>query len=135
MGFNAAAVVEPLDWDFSGVNGMLPTDKGTIPEPTDADIEKLFQDVAALSNKLLKDAGLEQKEATPEELIIALADLPEGSEVGIRDVLKGMSQLFADLCKNQPNLDQLTRLPMRIRMRFFVWLAKELRPEDFGAAS
>jgi hypothetical protein len=134
FGFDAGTVVKPLKWTFVAITHDE-ADQGIVPEPTDEAIEQMFKDVAGLSRELMKKAGLGDGEATPEQLMIALADLPEDAEIGITDMLKGMTRIFAKLCRNQPNATQLNKLPMRIRMRFFVWLAGELRPEDFGAAT
>jgi len=131
MGFDAGAVVEPLDWDFT----KFDAGKGTIPEPTDAQIDRLFKDIAGMSKEIMSKAGLPEGEATPEELLAALANLPDDVDFGIGDMMKTMSKIFAKLCTNQPTQAQLMKLPLRIRMRFFVWLAGELRPEDFGPAS
>jgi hypothetical protein len=133
-GFDAGAVVEPLDWDFTKIT-KDPKDKGTVPEPTDRQIEAMFKDVAKLAKELSAKAGLNSGEATPEQLMIAMADLPDDVEIGFSDMLDGMSKIFGKLCKNQPSKTQLDKLPMRIRMRFFIWLAQELRPENFGSAS
>jgi len=131
MGFDAGTIVEPLDWDFT----RFDAGKGTIPEPSDKAIDTLFKDLSGMSKNVLEQVGITDSDTSPEELLIALADLPEDATIGIADVMKQMAKIFAKLCKNQPSEAQLLKLPLRIRMRFFVWLAGELRPEDFGAAT
>lgn len=133
MGFDASKVVAPLDWDFTAFEGG----KGVIPEPTDKQIDTFFQDLIKMSKTLMEKAGIENAgEVSPEELLLTMADMPEGTPgVGVMAMLDEMAKIFAKLCQNKPSATQIKKLPMRIRMRFFVWLATELRPEDFGAAS
>lgn len=132
MGFDAATVVEPLDWDFT----KFDAGQGIVPEPADRAIDQFFKDLTAAQKKIMEKAGLPWgKDVTPERLLVAIADLPEESTVGIADYMAELNKVFAKLCKQQPSAAQLAKLPLRIRLRFFVWLVRELRPEDFGAAS
>lgn len=131
MGFNAGEVVKPLDWDFTAFEAG----KGTVPEPSDRDIERLFQDLSKVSREVMGIAGLGEaaENADPERVMQAMADMPE--ELGISKLVAGFTKAFAKLCKDQPTAIQLNKLPMRVRMRFYMWLAEELRPEAVGAGS
>jgi hypothetical protein len=131
MGFDAGTVVEPLDWDFTAFNAG----QGTIPEPTDKAIDTMFKDLAKITRTLGEAAGLAAADVAPGQMVALMANLPEDADLGISDLMSEMSKVFAKLCSNSPSATQLNKLPMRIRMRFFVWLAGELRPEDFGGAS
>lgn len=131
MGFDAAEVVRPLDWTFVKYDAG----EGTVPEPSDKDIEQLFRDLSKVSKGIMDKAGIGQmaSDAAPEQVMQALADLE--SDVGITVMVNGFTKAFAKLCKGQPSATQLNKLPMRVRMAFFVWLANELRPEVAGAGS
>jgi hypothetical protein len=131
VGFDAATVVAPLDWDFTKYDAG----KGTVPEPSDKDIETLFKDLSKVSREVMQVAGLNQvaEDATPDEIMQAMADMD--GELGISKLVAGFTKAFAKLCKNQPTALQLNKLPMRVRMHFYMWLAGELRPEAGGAGS
>lgn len=125
MGFDASSVVEPLDWDFTKYAG--PTAKGTIPEPSDAKIETFLREVKELarSNEAMLP-GLSAIE-DPKEMLDAL-DQFETSV--ITTTMAGLAEAYAKLCANQPNKTQITKLPLRVRMAFFSWIAGEVvRPE------
>jgi hypothetical protein len=138
MGFDAGTVVEPLDWDFVKVT-KNPEDKGTIPEPTDKAIDKMFTELQKLASSLAKRLQVTQpEETTPEKMLEGLANLPdeaEEPEFGLEEYLTGMNRIYAELCQNQPSEEQLSRLPLRIRVKFYSWLTSELRPNVFGGAS
>jgi hypothetical protein len=131
VGFNAAEVVAPLEWDFT----KFDAGQGTVPEPSDKAIDTLFKDLAAVSRRIIEKAGLADiGSPDPEKVMQALADMPaEG--FGITEMVNGFTKAFAKLCQNQPSAIQLNKLPLRIRMRFYMWLASELRPEAGGVGS
>lgn len=129
-GFNAAEVVEPLEWDFTKYDAG----KGTVPEPSDKDIETLFRDLTKVSKDVMEKAGVGKLTGTPEQVMAAIAELDD-SAIGITQMISGFTKAFAKLCKNQPTAIQLNKLPLRVRMAFYVWLADELRPEVGGGVS
>jgi hypothetical protein len=136
MGFDAGTVVDPLDWTFVAITKDT-ADQGTIKEPTDKMIDDLFQGIRTLVRELGEQVGMAKGALTPEQAMEGLADLPDGSEkdFGIDTYLEEVNELFATACSGSPSAAQLAKLPMRIRMPFFAWLLKELRPNNFGGVS
>lgn len=122
-GFDAGAVVEPLDWDFTAFKAG----KGTVPEPSDARLGKFIRDVMlAQSTETTALAPLTEAGDDPEKMLAAIAALPEDVLPG---ATKAMIKPYAELCDGSPSEAQLTKLPPRVRVAFFTWLAGELRPE------
>lgn len=130
MGFDAGTVVAPLDWNFEKYNAG----KGTVPEPSDKDIDKLFKDLSKVSQQILVAAGItDAVNASPGAVMQTLAET--SGDLGVEKIVTGFTKAFATLCKGQPTAIQLNKLPMRVRMKFYMWLADELRPETGGAGS
>ena len=122
-GFDAGTVVEPLDWDFTAFNAG----KGTVPEPSDERLSTFIRDVMkAQTSETTALAGLTDAGEDPEKMLAAIAELPEDVLPG---VTKAMIAPYAALCDGSPTEEQLTKLPPRVRVAFFSWLAGELRPE------
>lgn len=149
MGFDAGAVVQPLDWTFVKITNDT-ADQGTIPEPSDKAIDKHFTAIATAMRTLMRGAGLEDvKDATPQDVLVAVADLPEDTELGLEEFNEAITNAYAELCGakwqevgdqrilvgGSPSLDQLMKLPRRIRLHFYAWLMSELRPNLGGAGS
>jgi hypothetical protein len=135
MGFDAASVVEPLDWTFVKITND-PADQGTITEPDDRMIDSLFKGLATLNKEL--QAKLQTAiTVTPETAMEVVSKMPDGSEsdFGVESYLEELNHLFAAVCSGSPSAAQLARLPLRFRMPFFTWLMGELRPNNFGGAS
>lgn len=131
-GFDAATVVEELTWDFS----KFGAGKGVVPEPTDKAIEQLFKDVAAAYKKATsKVAGLDPGKVSETELMAALVTLPDDADVGVAELMDDLARAYAKVCTNSPNMTQLKKLPMRVRVHFFAWLGNELRPEVSSAGT
>lgn len=128
MGFDASKVIEPLDWNFEKYDAG----SGTVPEPSEKDVEKLFRDIAAATSKLTERFG---EDVSVDDLLVQLSDLPEGESLGFAAMIEALTKAFAGLCKGQPSKAQLNRLPMRVKLAFFAWLTRELRPEAPNSAS
>ncbi|HTJ67547.1 MAG TPA: hypothetical protein VL551_08475 [Actinospica sp.] len=120
-GFNAEAVVEPLDYSF-----RPHVDKaGTIKEPTDRQIAAYLAGV----KKLIKD----YRGQLPDDLIGGSTDMAAvlsavedlDAEVTVR-FNADMAGLFADLCSGDPSKDDILALPPRIRAVFARWLQQEV---------
>lgn len=128
MGFDAATVVEPLDWDFEKFGGG----KGTIPEPSDDKILALFRDMQAVAKSVGKEIDFSDPESlSPEKLLQAMDGLDlTGIMVAALDA---MVEAVAKCCSGKPNKTQIKKLPLRVRMKFILWLLEELRPEAAGA--
>jgi hypothetical protein len=121
--------VEPLDWDFTAFKAG----KGTVPEPSDERLGKFIRDVmAAQEGQTASLAGLTEAGDDTEKMLAAIAALPEDALPG---ATKAMIKPYADLCDGSPTEDQLGKLPPRVRVAFFAWLAGELRPEASSAGS
>jgi hypothetical protein len=131
--FDAGAVVESLDWDFTKAGVKA---KGTVPEPSDKAIGKFLDDL----KKVYEDAqksGLTPDltdELGPDQMLDALANLTGDAFVGFMAKIAG---LFAELCSNTPSTEQLLGLPMRVRVKFYAWIQNEVvNPEaETGAGN
>jgi hypothetical protein len=135
--FNAATVVEALEWTFEP---MLKA-KGVIAEPTDDQIVKFLTDVKALVARLQEKArqraaGGAAEPGTdlavpagrdPADLVDAIEEL-DPSVVG--EFHQELAGIFAELCSGDPGKETLLKLPMRIRVVFYGWLREQvMNPE------
>jgi hypothetical protein len=137
--FNAATVVEALEWTFE----PLLKAKGVIKEPTDDQIVKFLTDVKELVTRLheearqraasaaeapgtdLVPAGAESR--NPADLVDAIEELDPAVVGEFHQELAG---IFAELCSDDPSREVLLQLPMRIRVIFYSWLRQEvMNPE------
>lgn len=129
--FNAGSVVDPLDYDFTAFNGG----KGTIAEPTDAQVGDFMQgmrDLMREAREITGAAGVDMSDATLAELGVALDQLD--SEV-YQDFARKMGRLHAGLCGAQPTYEDIMAVPVRIRNLFFAWLSGEvMNPEAKSGA-
>lgn len=121
-GFDAAHVVEPLDYTL-----RPHVDKaGTIREPTDRQIA----DYLAGYQRMLK----EYREQLPDTLVAGgspdiSAVLDAAAELDPEIVLKlnaDVAALVAALCSGDPSKDDILGLPPRIRGMFLAWVQKEV---------
>jgi len=126
--FDALKVVEPLIFDFNPYEDLA----GTIPEPSEAQLGKFFQDMIEVSKAAEKSMKGIDAAASPDKLMAALGKLPDGSLAGM---LARMNKPYADLCSGFPSEEQIGKLPPRVRLAFFGWLSGELNPEGSGAVS
>ena len=127
--FDSGSVVEPLDWDFTHYGAG----KGTVPEPSEKKLSKFLTDLTvAQAGAAGAMAPVEEAGNDPEKLLAAIAALPEGQLPSVMSVL---TKPYADLCGGSPSAAQIGKLPPRVRLAFFTWLAGELNPEASGAAS
>lgn len=124
--FDAGSVVDPLDYDFTTVNGYKHRRaKGTIPEPTDEMITTFISDLRDLmkeAGSVVGDvAGLDL--ANPAEFFQQLDNYDPAK---LLDIYKGMAAACSKLCSGQPSAEEIAALPIRIRVRFFQWLQQEV---------
>jgi len=124
--FDAGSVVDPLDYDFTTVKGYPhKSAKGTIAEPSDemitsfiADLRDLMKEAGAIVGDV---AGLDL--ANPQEFFQQLDGYdPEQ----LLNVYRGMAAACSKLCSGRPSTEEISDLPMRIRVRFFAWLQQEV---------
>jgi hypothetical protein len=124
--FDAGKTVEVLEYDFTTVPGG--EGKGTIPEPSDKDMQK-FQKTFL---EIRKAMGKIEKEAS--EIEGDLTDEQEASfEKRGKEISAQMDEAVAKLCKDRPSVEQMSSLPYRHKLAFASWLMNEFSPE--GAAS
>lgn len=133
MGFEAAGVVKPLDYDFN----PYVDDKGTIPEPTDVAISKYMKGLQAVMKEItgkVDIAGLEDAANDPGKFLAAIESVD--ADLVMKQLGK-MSRLYADLCSGTPSMESLDALPRRVRLKFFQWLSQEvMSPEaETGAGN
>lgn len=121
--FNASTVVEPLDYDFTKFGGR----KAEIPEPSDAQVLKMYSEMDALVKSLAGEFVELPKNPSAQDLVESLNQLTMSESYG--PMLEGMTAIYSDLCSNSPTVEELNQLPPRIRTLFFQWVAKQMRPE------
>lgn len=129
--FDAANVVEALDWDFSKFDGG----KGVTPEPTEKLLAAYLRDIGNLTTdiaKRRKDLELPE-DATTEQLVEAVSKL-KTSDI-LEDLFARMAEIMAELCQQSPSAEQINKLPMRHRSAFFSYMSENVRPEVFGAVT
>jgi hypothetical protein len=126
--FDAILVVEPLKVNFNPYLDL----EGTIPEPSETQISTFFDAMMKVSKNASKQVKALDGVTDPEKMAAAMAKLPDGSLSGM---LALMNKPYADLCSGFPSEEQIGKLPPRVRLAFFGWLAGELNPEGSGAAS
>lgn len=124
--FTAATAAEALEYDFAPYTDA----KGTIPEPSDKKIGDFLAGLKDVFGEAQK-AGIEAMDGlNPDDPAAVVGALDSLDPTKIVSVMADMAKLYADLCSGKPNLTQIQRLPLRIRVRFFAWLMTEVvRPE------
>ncbi|MGE5612678.1 MAG: hypothetical protein ACM3UO_00185 [Bacillota bacterium] len=112
MGFDAAAIFEELDYDFTKFSNA-PDAKGIVPEPTRDQINAFREVMAEVypTKKNDKNEDVLDVDAIAARTKEADAALEESILIGL-----------AALCSEQPSLDTLIALPWRIQNAFFGWV-------------
>lgn len=122
-GFDAATAVEPMDYDFT----KYKAGKGTVPEPSNDDMKSFQQEFATIMRR-----GQQLNVSEDEALKMSEEDFTafqkQADEVG-----EELDAALAKLCQGQPSLDQLKKLPFRVKTAFSRWLMDQMSPEG-GAA-
>lgn len=121
-GFNAATVVEALDYDFR-TKESPDAIHGTIKEPNDQQIADYLTGVKTLSAKYRDKLPDMDPSAGVDELMEAADALDPQDIVAFYQDMAGM---FSALCSGSPSKDDLLRLPTRIRAMFYAWLQQEV---------
>lgn len=121
--FNAASVVEELDYDFTRFGGQ----KSKIPEPSKDKIVAYYNDLDELLKQVAGEHVKLPDKPTAQDLIEAVNLLTMAESYG--PMLDGMTLICSALCSNSPSVEELEQLPPRIRGLFFQWLGEQLRPE------
>lgn len=117
--FDAALAVSKLEYDLTAYGGG----KGCIPEPSDTDVESLFD---SLADMLPEGANNEQ------DIVQALQD----DQFSMKEINELMQAEVVKICKGTPSEEDIQKLPYRVKSKFFNWLLQEITdPEDGGVAS
>src|ERR1700681_4584695 len=121
-GFDAGAVVDPLDYTFlPDVNVH-----GVIKEPSDKVIATYMRDVKQLVSSLkdkLPEALLTGGDIDITQMFAAADDLDPDVVVNFHTEMAG---LFAKLCSGEPSKTDILGLPIRKRVMFYAWLLREV---------
>jgi hypothetical protein len=130
--FDAGTVVEPLDYDFTTVKGYPHHKaKGLIPEPSEKQIASFIGSL----RDLMKDAGAMVDGGDAEDIANPMAflkQLDSYDPAKFLDLYAGMSTAYADLCSGNPSVEEISALPLRVRLRFFAWLMEEVVSPEAG---
>jgi len=123
-GFNAATVVEPLDWTFEP---YVPGAKGVIKEPGDKQITAYLKGLKQLTADVQAKVPTVEADADPVDLMTAIDDLDP--EI-VAEMTEKMAAICADLCSGDPSKETILALPPRRRIMFYGWLQAEvMNPE------
>lgn len=143
-----AAHIESLDYDLTKYAGEMKGAKGTIPEPSEMQLEEFFAFMEKESREARREMrreldGLdedfeddedEDAESDSGELD---RDDPEELQDALDEAVKNRTKAIAaaaKLCSGEPPEEVLDTLPMRPFRAFTVWLIRELSdPEGIGA--
>lgn len=154
MGFDAANAVPALDWDFTRYKGG----KGTSPEPSSEAlvkfvteyrnaVEAMLRSKKALAVKeaeKLEGKSAEEKRAEIErwasmdwqEGVVALADemasLAPPSEV--LALFEHQVKMVAEVLQDIPSVEDINKLPGRVKLAYLGWIAGQLMSPEAGAA-
>jgi hypothetical protein len=118
-GFQAEGVVEALDWDFNPYVAA----KGTIPEPTDAQIAAFLAGIKAVVKEVQSDLPADLDPSDPVALFAAMDSLDPAKTV---EQMSAMCAVYSAACSGTPTAEQIAALPMRVRTIFFAWFQGEV---------
>lgn len=124
-GFVAEGVVEPLDYDFNPYLSL----KGTIPEPTDKQIETFLLSMKELYVKAQKDAPDLGELESKEDILAAIDKVDPTTQIKL---MGDMAVIYAELCSGTPTAAQISKLPVRVRTVFFAWLQDQVMSPEAG---
>ena len=129
-GFNAGAVVEALDFDFTAFGGP----KGTIPEPSNKQVKVFFNRVRDMSLEMRRSSKDFDEEALVDDAEVAasvLSALDESSEQYNGEMYNSVTMV----CSNVFSREDLENLPYRVQNAFMTWLVEQIRPEGSTPAT
>lgn len=151
VAFDAGSAVEPMDWDFS----KFGAGSGTIPEPSDVEIERFMRKYQILTTQVLRSANAKTNEQVdglikqwaeeedpnnPREILTVEQSMElmeridlAGSEVA-PEISEAMLELVLTITKGSPSREQILSLPNRVRGAFYGWLFGQLTDPDFSVA-
>lgn len=122
-GFKAASAVDPFDYDFAPYADA----KGVVPEPSDETVRGFYVGLGnALKNALgdERTAGIDLSD--PAELRKLQSAMTEDDMAKMQEA---MLELHASVCGGSPSLEQIEKLPYRLKQAFYGALQRWLSPE------
>ena len=119
-GFDAGALVEPLNYNFAP---FCPDISGTVPEPSDKQIETFLGKLKSLMEAANKQISPDLSDVDPAGFLEALSSLDPKMVTG---TIRDMARAYAALCSNKPTFEELMQAPMRVRILFFRWVQQEV---------
>lgn len=126
-GFDAGTAVEPMDWDFTTVDGGK--GKGTVPEPSTEEMKNFQREFA----QIMRDG---QKLEVSDEAATKMTDKQfekfqkDADEIGQR-----LDVAISKLCKDNPSREEVATLPFRVKTAFSKWLMEQFSPEGEAAGT
>jgi hypothetical protein len=128
--FDAGAVVEPLDYDFTTVRGYTrKSAKGTITEPSD---EKIAAFIASLRDMMQEAGSIVGDGGDITNPATFLGQLDSYDPEKLLGVFRGLASAYSTLCSGSPSVEEIIDLPLRVRVRFFAWLQQEVVSPEVG---
>jgi hypothetical protein len=148
--FNAASIVEPLDYDFTGM-ALAPNNireladvRGVIPEPSSVQVRRFMQASARELQRIQREAADAAGKAgqgtgePAEDAEGADADIGAGDVADAIELLAGADERAGEaarkrdaanvskLCSGEISAETLMKLPFRIYRGFGKWLWEEI---------
>jgi len=114
-----------LRYDFTSFGGVT----GIIPDPSDEMIDTFTKRYREMLQNYGVDDDIDPGDT--ESVQVAL-EATEGLDVAQQQ--REMADLFAGLCGNSPDAEQILKLPFRVRGRFFTWVQRTLSDPESSAA-
>jgi hypothetical protein len=124
-GFDAGAVVTPLDFTFEPYTKT----KGRIAEPTDEQISQFMADIKKVMTAAKNEIDFEV-DTTDVEAVMAAIDKFEPDKV--KTMMAAMAEAYSALCSGHPTVKQLLEAPLRVRALFYAWLQNEVVNPEAG---
>lgn len=143
--FNAASILEPLDYDFTSLAGEpnniseLADARGTTPEPSSPQVQAFFQAsarevqrVQREARKALADAEAAEAsgEPVPEPTDAELAAQDKAEEKRAEASRRRQAAMVSKLCSGNPSAEILMKLPHRMASAYGEWLVGEINDPE-----
>lgn len=122
--FNAATIVEPLDYDFR-TKDTPEAPHGTIREPNDRQISQFLAGLKKLVSEFQGKVPEDLMNGTT-DVAVLLSSLDELDPEVIVQFHQSLAGLFSALCSGSPTKAELLKLSPRIRSIFYAWLQQEV---------
>jgi len=134
--FDAGSVVEPLAYDFTTIKGYPhKRAKGEIQEPTDEQIATLLGALRESMSDAGKMVGSGNEVQDFTDPAAFLHQLDNFDPAVFTELYAKVARAYADLCSGQPSFEEISALPMRVRVRFFSWIMEEVVSPEAGTGA